>query len=131
MCRTVTKALAPLMADRVRRARAGTAARCSRRPAPPPRKLAGSPEVAKGQAQQVASEIGTQARDLVGELKTQVHDQSAIQRDRLADNLRQFGDDLDSMRQSSGSSGLATNLTGMLASKAREVSTFLERPRAG
>jgi hypothetical protein len=82
-------------------------------------------EVAKGQAQQVASEIGTQARDLVGELKTQVHDQSAIQRDRLADNLRRFGDDLDGMRQSSSSSGLATNLTGMLASKAREVSNFL------
>jgi hypothetical protein len=81
--------------------------------------------VAKGQAQQVASEIGTQARDLVGELKTQVRDQSATQRDRLADNLRQFGDDLDSMRQSSSSSGLATNLTGMLATKAREVSAFL------
>ena len=81
--------------------------------------------VAKGQAQQVASEIGTQARDLVGELKIQVRDQSAVQRDRVADNLRQFGDDLDGMRQSSSSSGLATNLTGMLASKAREVSTFL------
>jgi hypothetical protein len=88
-------------------------------------------EVAKGQAQQVASEIGTQARDLVGELKTQVHDQSAIQRDRLADNLRRFGDDLDGMRQSSGSSGLATSLTGMLAGKAREVSTFLSEHEPG
>ncbi|HEX2362412.1 MAG TPA: hypothetical protein VHI11_10100 [Jiangellaceae bacterium] len=82
-------------------------------------------EVAKGKAQQVASEIGTQARDLVGEFKTQVRDQSVTQRDRLVDNLRQFGDDLDGMTQSSSSSGLATNLTGMLASKAREVSTFL------
>jgi hypothetical protein len=88
-------------------------------------------EVAKGQAQQVASEIGTQARDLVDELKTQVHDQSVTQRDRLVDNLRRFGDDLDSMRQSSSSPGLATNLTGMLASKAREVSTFLSDHEPG
>jgi hypothetical protein len=88
-------------------------------------------EMAKGQAQQVASEIGTQARDLVGELKTQVRDQSATQRDRLADNLRQFGDDLDGMRQSSSSSGLAADLTGMLATKAREVSTFLSDHEPG
>lgn len=81
--------------------------------------------VAKGQAREVASEIGTQARDLVGELKTQVHDQSISQRDRLADNLRRFGDDLDQMGQSATGSGLATDLTGMLATKAREVSTFL------
>ena len=45
--------------------------------------------------------------------------------------MRQFGDDLDSMRQSSSSSGLATNLTGMLANKAREVSTFLSDHEPG
>ena len=87
--------------------------------------------VAKGQAQQVASEIGTQARDLVGELRTQVHDQSVTQRDRLVENLRRFGDDLDGMRRSSTSSGLAADLTGMLASKAREVSTFLSDHEPG
>ena len=136
MCRTVTKALAPLMC-RIRpststpqsaggdggtvQQAAGTASEEAGRVA----------EVAKGQAQQVASEIGTQARDLVGELKTQVHDQSVTQRDRLVDNLRRFGDDLDGMRQSSSSSGLATDLTGMLASKAREVSTFLSDHEPG
>jgi hypothetical protein len=88
-------------------------------------------EVAKGQAQEVASEIGMQARDLVGELKTQVRDQSVVQRDRMADNLRQFGDDLDGMRQSSASSGLAANLTEMLATKAREMSTFLRDHEPG
>jgi hypothetical protein len=87
--------------------------------------------VAKGQAQQVASEIGTQARDLVGELKTQVHDQSATQRDRLVDNLRRFGDDLDGMRQSGTSSGLAADLAGTLASKARAASTFLDDHEPG
>ena len=87
--------------------------------------------VAKGQAQEVASEIGTQARDLVGELKTQVHDQSISQRDRLADNLRRFGDDLDHMRQSATGPGLATDLTGMLATRAREVSTFLGEHEPG
>ena len=135
MCRTVTKALAPLMC-RIRRVlarrsrRAGTAARCSsgRHRVEEAGRVA---EVAKGQAQQVASEIGTQARDLVGELKTQVRDQSVTQRDRLVDNLRRFGDDLDGMRQSSSSSGLAADLTGMLASKAREVSTFLSDHEPG
>ena len=87
--------------------------------------------VAKGQAQEVASEIGTQARDLVGEFKTQVHDQSITQRDRLADNVRRFGDDLDSMRQSTTSSGLANDLTGMLATRARELSTFLGEHEPG
>jgi uncharacterized protein YjbJ (UPF0337 family) len=87
--------------------------------------------VAKGQAQEVASEIGTQARDLVGELRTQVHDQSISQRDRLAGNLRRFGDDLDHMRQSATGSGLATDLTGMLATRAREVSTFLGEHEPG
>lgn len=87
--------------------------------------------VAKGQAHEVASEIGTQARDLVGELKTQVHDQSISQRDRLAENLRRFGDDLDQMRQSSTRSGLATDLTGMAATRAREVSTFLGEHEPG
>lgn len=88
-------------------------------------------DVAKGQAQEVVSEIGAQARDLVGELKTQVHDQSISQRDRLADNVRRFGDDLDSMRQSTASSGLATDLTGMLATRAREVSTYLGEHEPG
>jgi hypothetical protein len=87
--------------------------------------------VAKGQAQQVASEIGTQARDLVGVLKTQVRDQSVIQRDRLVDNVRRFGDDLDGMRRSSSSSGVAADLTGMLAGRAREVSAFLSDHEPG
>jgi hypothetical protein len=88
-------------------------------------------DVAKGQAQEVASEVGAQARDLIGEFKTQVHEQSISQRDSLADNVRRFGDDLDSMRQSTTSSGLANDLTGMLATRAREVSTFLGEHEPG
>jgi hypothetical protein len=82
-------------------------------------------DVAKEQAQEVAAEVKTQARDLVGELKTEVRDQSVSQRDRLAQMLRQFGDDLDEMNRSTSSSGLASDLTGQAATKARELSTFL------
>jgi vacuolar-type H+-ATPase subunit H len=82
-------------------------------------------DVAKEQAQEVASEAQTQARDLVGELKTQIRDQSVSQRDRLAQTLRQFGDELDEMNRSTSSSGLAYDLAGQAASKARELSTFL------
>ncbi|HEY9379218.1 MAG TPA: hypothetical protein VIQ02_19235 [Jiangellaceae bacterium] len=88
-------------------------------------------DVAKEQAQEVASEVGTQARDLVGELKTQVRDQSVLQRDRLSETLRQFGDDLDEMNRSTTSSGLASDLAGQAASKAREFSSFLNDHEPG
>jgi hypothetical protein len=88
-------------------------------------------DVAKEQAQEVAAEVKTQARDLAGELKAQVHDQSVSQRDRLAQTLRQFGDDLDEMNRSTTSSGLASDLAGQAASKAREFSTFLKDHEPG
>lgn len=88
-------------------------------------------DVTKEQAQEVASEVGSQARDLVGELKTQVRDQSVTQRDRLAETLRQFGDDLDDMSRSTSRSGLAVDLTGQAAHKAREISTFLSDREPG
>jgi len=82
-------------------------------------------DVAKDQAQEVTSEFGTQARDLIGELKAQIRDKSVSQSDRLADNLWRLGDDLDGMTHSATSSGLTVDLTGMLASRVRDVSTFL------
>ena len=88
-------------------------------------------DVAKEQAQEVATEVKTQARDLVGELKTQVRDQSVSQRDRLAETLRQFGDDLDEMNRSTTSSGLASDLAGQAASRAREFSTYLNDHEPG
>jgi hypothetical protein len=87
--------------------------------------------VAREQAQEVVAEVKTQARDLAGELKAQVHDQSVSQRDRLAQTLRQFGDDLDEMNRSTTSSGLASDLAGQAASKARELSTFLKDHEPG
>jgi hypothetical protein len=88
-------------------------------------------DVAKEQAQEVASEVGTQARDLVDQLKTQVRDQSVSQQDRLAETLRQFGDDLDEMNRSTTSSGLASDLAGQAASKAREFSSYLNDHEPG
>lgn len=88
-------------------------------------------DVAKEQTKEVASEVRTQARDLVGELKTQARDQSLSQRDRLAENLRKFGDDLDQMNASSTRPGLASDLAGQAATKARELSTFLSDHEPG
>jgi hypothetical protein len=88
-------------------------------------------DVAREQAKEVAAEARTQARDLVGELKTQVRDQSVTQRDRLSGTLRQFGDDLDEMNRSTTSSGLAADLAGQAANKARELSSFLDDHEPG
>ena len=88
-------------------------------------------DVTKEQAKDVASEVSTQARDLVGALKTQVRDQSISQRDRLSGTLRQFGDDLEEMNRSTPSSGLASDLASQAASRARELSTFLDEHEPG
>lgn len=85
---------------------------------------------AKDKAGEVAGEVGTQARNLVGDLRTQLRDQSYTQRDRLAGSLRQVGDDLDKMAQSTGS-GFAADVTSQLATRARDASTFLSEHDPG
>lgn len=95
------------------------------------RHLAG---VAQEEASTVASEAATQARsvvnDAVSQVGAQMTEQSKEQKAKLADTLRTFGDDLDSMR-SSASPGLAADLTRQVSGYARTVSDHLQSREPG
>jgi hypothetical protein len=78
---------------------------------------------AKDEAAKVASEAKDQAKNLFSEATTQVDQQSRAQKDRLAETLRSFSDDLDTM--ASDRNGLAADLTQQVAQRARDLSTQL------
>jgi hypothetical protein len=78
---------------------------------------------ARDEAAKVASEAKGQAKNLFSEATTQVDEQSRVQKDRLAETLRSFGDDLDSM--AGDRSGLAADLTQQVAQRSRDLSTRL------
>lgn len=78
---------------------------------------------AKDEAAKVTSEAKGQAKNLFSEATTQVDQQSRMQKDRLAETLRSFSDDLDAM--AGDRSGLAADLTQQVAQRARGLSTHL------
>jgi uncharacterized protein YjbJ (UPF0337 family) len=87
--------------------------------------------VAKDEAGNVAQEAKAQARDLVGELKNQMSDQSRGQRDNLVQTLRQLGDELHQMAQSSSSSGVGAELARQAADRSHRVSSYLQDREPG
>jgi hypothetical protein len=76
------------------------------------------------EARQVASEAKSQARSLLDEATTQVDEQSRAQKDRLAETVRTFSDDLDQM--SVQGSGMASEMARQVAERARSLSSQLE-----
>lgn len=81
---------------------------------------------ARDEATGVAQEAKQQARDLMGEARTQVRQQVDAQKGRLADVLREIGDELDQMADSSGRDGLASELVRQAAQRARDARGYLE-----
>ena len=81
---------------------------------------------AKEEVGHVAAEAQRQARDLLGELSTQVTDQSRTQRDRLVSLLTSAGDELEHMASAGGGSGVATDVVRQVAGRVRSVGTHLE-----
>lgn len=79
---------------------------------------------AKEEATKVASEAKSQAQTLLSDATSQVDEQSRAQKDRLAETMRTFSDDLDSM--SAQGSGLAAEVAGQVAQRARSLSEQLE-----
>src|SRR5690606_13963392 len=65
-----------------------------------------------------------QFMSLFSDATSQVDDQSRAQKDRLAETLRTFGDDLGSMAEQGG--GLAADLAQEVAQRARALSTRLQ-----
>ena len=80
--------------------------------------------IATDEAKSVAGDVRAQARGLLDETRNQVQDQSRVQRDRLVETLRTFGDDLDSMAEQRG--GLASDAARELANRTRSFSQQLD-----
>lgn len=86
---------------------------------------------AKEEAGNVAQEAATQARNLVDEARSQATEQSRAGQDRLAQALRQIGDELHEMAQNSSSSGMASDAVRQVADRSRSASSFLEQREPG
>lgn len=82
--------------------------------------------VAQNEAARVASEASDQLRGLVQQATSEVEQQSREQKDRLAEKVHTFADDLDSMHSGSQSSGLASQAVQQVAGQARDLATRLE-----
>jgi hypothetical protein len=83
--------------------------------------------VAKDEAQSVVRDARNQARGLLDDATSQVDAQSREQKDRLAEVVRTFGDDLHAMTsQGEGTSGLAGQVVQQVADQARSAAAHLE-----
>jgi hypothetical protein len=86
---------------------------------------------AKDQAREVVSETGRQARDLVAEARGQVREQAGGQRDRLVGGLRSLGDELSSMAEQGGQSGVAAEAASQLSGRSHDLARYLEGREPG
>jgi hypothetical protein len=83
--------------------------------------------VAEDGAQRVGEEAKTQVRTLLDDATSQVDEQSRAQKTKLAETVRTFGEDLDSMTsQGENSGGMASQLVQHVADQARTVATHLD-----
>ncbi|MET4637913.1 hypothetical protein [Mycetocola sp. 2940] len=82
--------------------------------------------VAADEASNVKQEVGNQARNLVGQVRTQLKDQVSTQQERAAGGIRSVSDELRSMADSSETRGAASNLVSQAASRASDVAGWLE-----
>ena len=80
--------------------------------------------VATDAVKQVAGDVREQARGLLDETKTQMQDQSRVQRDRFVETLRSFSDDLDGMAQER--TGLASDAAREVAQRVRSIGQQLD-----
>ena len=87
--------------------------------------------VAKDEARQVAGEAKEKARNLIGDMQTQVTDESRTQRDRLVHTLHELSDELRTMADNGGRSGMATELVRQVADRASNLSSTLEGHEPG
>lgn len=82
--------------------------------------------VAQEEAKQVAAEAQQHLRGLLDEATQQVGEQTSAQKSRLAEQVRTFGDDLQSMQQQGGTSGLAASVLQQVSEQARTLASRLE-----
>jgi uncharacterized protein YjbJ (UPF0337 family) len=82
--------------------------------------------VAKEEAGNVAAEAKDQVVGLLDQARSQVSEQSGVQRDRLVQTLTTLSGDLDHMAEQSDRPGMATDLAREAARRARELGHRLD-----
>jgi hypothetical protein len=88
-------------------------------------------EVAREQASGVVAEAGRQGRGLLQQAQQELEVQAAHGQQRLAKQLLSLSDELRSMADVSGRSGMAADLTNQAASRVRGAGQWLDEHRPG
>jgi hypothetical protein len=83
-------------------------------------------DVAREQASGVAAEAGRQGKGLIRQAQGQLQEQAAQGQQRLASRLLSLSDELRSMADSPGPSGMTANLARQAASNARDAGQWLD-----
>lgn len=86
---------------------------------------------AGAEAKRTTREATEQARQLLGQARTDVTDQAAAQQTRAASGLRELSDQLQSMAQGTGDDGMAKGLVEDVARRASEAATWLDQRDPG
>ncbi|WP_411700525.1 hypothetical protein [Conyzicola sp.] len=81
---------------------------------------------AKEEAGKVVGESAKQAKALYEEARGQLTEQAGVQQERVASGLRNIGDELTRMAESSDQQGIAGDLVSQAASRASAVATWLD-----
>lgn len=85
----------------------------------------------KEQAKKVVGDAAGQAKQLLQQTRTELQDQAATQQKRVADGLRSLGDELGSMVDNEGSTGLASELVRNIADRTGSVAGWLDERDPG
>jgi hypothetical protein len=80
---------------------------------------------------EVAQEARQQARDLLGEGRTQVREQARAGQQRAASGLTSLADELREMADKGGQSGVASELARQASEKVQTFASWLERREPG
>jgi ElaB/YqjD/DUF883 family membrane-anchored ribosome-binding protein len=81
---------------------------------------------AKDEAGKVVGESRKQAKALFDEAREQLTEQAGVQQQRVASGLRDIGDELNRMAQSSGQNGVAGDLVSQAASRTSGIAEWLD-----
>jgi hypothetical protein len=92
---------------------------------------AGVAQTAADEARQVAAEAARQSRNLMDEARQQAAEQATGQQHRAVSGLRAVGDELRSMAQQGGQSGLASEVAYQASDQTHNVADWLDQHEPG
>lgn len=82
--------------------------------------------VAKDQAGAVVAEAGNQVKNLLSQTRDELGSQAGTQQQRLAGGLHSIGDEVRSMANGEGGSGIAAEVAHQVADRTKSVASWLE-----